>query len=798
VETVFLAASLPLTKTLTLVEGQIVVAPYPHVTKLTSHYERTDSLEDLHAAIIEHARRANCLFNGQLTRPLVNESRAGFTLKGAKRPWVVFDFDKVDAHTAEDVVQTYLPAECRNVSYIAQQSASMFKADNKQWSGHIFMWLKQPSNESQLKGWFEAINFELPALCEQMRLTDSAASLHWPLDRTAAFDSKLIYIAPPRCIGFKPALEPSNAITLVRKRNKVLTIPAFTPVSKSQIDAKVNELRQKVNLPTRSFDTRRFEDGEVLINAEPSMIHDIKPIGEHYIKFNIGGGDSFGYWIDLRNPHIIKNFKGEPWLKTEEVDEAFFKRLVKTAPKALSKPPLEDGAEILAFYATNKGSEIKTGLWLPVQRQLRLDTSNQTAAAAWLFEYGIVQKGHLPHVDLVFDPTNDVQYIPGTPYINLFRASDYMVKQKSSEKPSTLAELPPVIRKTLYSMLGDEGDGKLVTAFINWLAYIFQTRKKSGIAWVLSGCEGTGKSMFVAKVLRPLFGAQVVHSTLFTVAKTDFNSFLDDKLFLVFEEATLRAVDNGDELMAKLRNWITEEVLDIHAKGQDPVQKRNFANIILNTNQRDPVVITESNRRINVANRQETRLLYTPNEFLVLEREDEIEKFADILHRWPVDEINMRRVVETDDAKLIHEQTTPINALIAEAIRQGDVQFFLDRIPSDAEAAGDFHNRFNPIGLYKNLIDRVVTGNATVLTQEDLYVLFRTLIPDPRYFQDSKTWRMRHFHALGLQVKLMRVPKTGERVRGIRVDWKVPAGAKPTAAKDSTNVIGFTPKRKRK
>jgi hypothetical protein len=52
-------------------------------------------------------------------------------------------------------------------------------------------------------------------------------------------------------------------------------------------------------------------------------------------------------------------------------------------------------------------------------------------------------------------------------------------------------------------------------------------------------------------------------------------------------------------------------------------------------------------------------------------------------------------------------------------------------------------------------------------------VLFRTLIPDPRYFQDSKTWRMRHFESLGLRLKPVWSAGHHKTVRGLKVNWQI-------------------------
>lgn len=123
---VFLSSRLALTKTFAVTNGELAATPYPHVSKVTSHHVAIDGLDAFHAALVEHAKAGHCLFGGQLKRPLHGESRAGLTAADAKA-WVVFDFDKVEAKDAADVVKRYLPAECQQVSYIAQLSASMFE-----------------------------------------------------------------------------------------------------------------------------------------------------------------------------------------------------------------------------------------------------------------------------------------------------------------------------------------------------------------------------------------------------------------------------------------------------------------------------------------------------------------------------------------------------------------------------------------------------------------------------------------------------------------------------------------------
>lgn len=795
----FLGARLPLTKTFLLNQGVLSATPYPHVTRVTSFHEQASTLQQFHDLMREHADQGHCLFGGQLSTPLVNESRAGKTLK-TKREWVVFDFDKVEGKDHADVVARYLPQQCQNVSYIAQLSASMFRPDVETWSGHIFMLLKEPTEEMLIKQWVEHINFNTPALASQLHLSDSQQALHWPLDRTAVYNSKLIYIAPPKCHGFEPAIKES--IKLVKKKQPHMQVPAFTPVDTIAIRQKINELRRNIGLDDIDYSTASFEGHEILLKSGPCEVSGMRTSGDHYLRFNLNGGDSYAYFIDLRNPAVIRNFKGEPYLKTEDVAPDLFKSLRAKAPGIVAKPALDEGTEVLAFYATNQSSAVKVGSYNPIERRLTLNSASETSAKAWLSEWGLVQKGYLPHMELGFDPTSDVQYIAGTTRLNTFRASDYMARARTTDAPSTLHDLPPVFSKTVRSMLGNPDD-KLLTHFVNWLAFVFQTRRKTQTAWVLNGRTGTGKSMFNKAFLAPLFGPENVRTLQFNVVAKDFNGYLEDALFVVFEEADTKAVENSSDLMSKLKHFITDSPIEIRKMRTDVYSAPNYTNFILNTNERTPAVISGDDRRFNFGERQEQQLFYNPNELATLADGSELNDVADVLQRWPVNAQAVTQVIDTQARKDAHEASTTINQLVAEAISRGDLDFFLQRIPSDAEAAADFHNRFNPIGAFKQQIEKyteaALSGTELILMEEDLFALFRTLIPDPRFFQDSKTWRKRHYKSLGLDVdKQHRDPNDyGKRVRGVRVLWNKPTDLPEAAAKPKTEkVVNFRKGRK--
>jgi len=241
--------------------------------------------------------------------------------------------------------------------------------------------------------------------------------------------------------------------------------------------------------------------------------------------------------------------------------------------------------------------------------------------------------------------------------------------------------------------------------------------------------------------------------------------------------------------MSKLQHWITEAKIMVHQKGKDAVEKPNYANFIFAANENDPVEIQNDDRRFNVAKRQEQRFYFSPNDYLILTSGEELPVFADVLLRWPVDEAAVRTLLNNEARDLIHESTTNIGSLIAENLRKGNLAFFIDRMPTDIEAMYDFKNGVSPLSLYKAFIDSAIAGSKDVVTYDDLYIVFRLLIPDTRYFQDGKTWRLRYFRSLNLDTsKSVYSQVLKATTRGIYVDWKLPDGVSVCKSENVTSI----------
>lgn len=784
-ELTFLSGPIPLTKTIAWNArgSQFTVTPYPLVQKVTSHVEVVESIDQFAAQLKIHGAMGHTLLKGSLDRPIVNESRATRAMD-LPHQWIVFDFDKVDcAPTYEGAVQAvtkYLPVECHKVDCIIQLSSSCFRPDATHLSCHVYMLLAKPMATKLMTEWLTHINFT-SSLQGEMRLTDSGMALHFPLDRTVTSPAKLIYIAPPRCVGFKPAVQES--VYILRGSQRELLVPTFTAPSPSSVAARINELRAALNLPAWEYKTRQHPTGvEIMIDAEECHVHDIKPSGDGYIRFNMNGGDSLAYFINLREPGLIGNHKGEPYLLTSVVAPDLFKALTKAAKSTPAKN-FSPSMEPLAFFATNRKSDVYIGYYDRANDELRLEPSTAAAAASWMTQHGVPIKQNLPHYDIVYDMTSDIRFEDGYPVINLYRQSDLM--RKFSDVGRTLPcgidallqfkEKCPVIYRTVSSIVS--GDELAILRLVNWIAAIFQRRTRTNAAWVLHGVQGTGKGMFINHIMKPLLGPDTVTVQLYSALDKDFNEFLDGKLLVVFDEAEMGRSMDWSTVRSKVYNWITEPTVSIRPMHRGWYDAPNHCNFLLLSNSSRPIVIEEGDRRFNVPEQQSKRLFYTANEYASLVEQDELPAFANLLGMWMVEEELLLKPLESMAKQRIYESTHSLLERIAKAVQTGDTQFFVEARPDELQMRTDHFGKSLPLKEYDALLHAMADGSLTVIKPTDLYVLFRMVTAGDKIFPETRASQRQIYLRFGLLPTDKDVHldgRSGKSARGIKApSWRI-------------------------
>jgi len=690
--------------------------PYPHVKNVTS-YEHEIPLDNAGLAMLEqlindHANTGHCLLKGDLKRPLQNESRAGKTNRVAYSNLLVLDIDgiKLPGHTnpktfsntdvsklAKQVMRE-LPPTVQDCSFVAQASASLGLKGEKV-SLHIFILLKTALPAKAVKLWLQNANFESQLFSSQLELSSNGHSLKYPLDVSVADNSKLIFIAPPTFEDetHDPFSSPADRVVRVSGISDTLDLAALmADISPEVVYQKSNDHKNKLRV-LRGFNAKKErltiatvdnKSEEILTNPDRMSINITDDTNPPYIRCNVNGGDSNAYYFKLEDPTYMFNFKGEPIWSIELADPDFYKSLYDHYQEEMAKEGRAHYPVSMRDYDTDT---YYNGVFDPNLNQFStefpLTPCSSSSIEGFMRSHGRTKPDYVPDAKVYFDPTcsNDAVNLATVPYsINMFRKTEYMLSDREHEALSVgdspqIAASCPLIYKLLTHILG--GQSLEVEHFTNWLAYIFQTRKKAQTAWLLQGVPGTGKGIFYTKVLRPLFGVSHVPMRTLQSIEEQFNLYMRQALFLVVDEFHMASASAGTMKIAdKLKSNITDPTLTIRAMRSNQAEVPNFTNYIFLTNRPDAVKIEEGDRRYNIAPRQEQKLEAVYPEVIaqIGGIEAELPVFAAILNHFKV----VEQLVHTPIANNAKAQMAQVTMSVMEeffaAVKHGNLEFFID------------------------------------------------------------------------------------------------------------------------
>jgi hypothetical protein len=684
----FLQASQPLTKTYAKATGgEITKTPYPMTWEFSSHAEKAGNLRDMEALLHKHAALNHCLLKGHISKPLAKESRAGSTITNDTTDWLVLDLDGLPEHLVSQTAagqQTSQPMTIDlflgelglgTVSYIVQWSAS-YGIENKKIRAHVFMQLDRPYPAPLLKQWLIQKNHETPLLSDAMQLTKTGNSISWPLDISACQNDKLIYIAPPVLKGIKDPCVAAKLprIQYVKRKTDILALTSSvntTEKNKKLTFARLDQLRDAAGLPKRKYTTKIVGSAEVMLKPDEAVITEMKT-ERGFVYFNLNGGDSWAYYHPEDKPDYIHNFKGEPSFLTKELLPDYWLQLTSSGNMRTSS----SGVTYLAFNDRMTGQYWR-GTYDAGADVLDIAVAkNETQLRHFALQYGVPLGDYIPEWDLTFDPMDSVRVDVSNRTINRFVPSTYM---KAVAKKVT--KCPPTIFKVLFNAVGSDVD--IAEHFINWCAFIIQKRDRTKTAWVLHGTTGTGKGILTNNILRPIIGAPHTASRRMEDLGEKYNAFMSESLMVFVDEVQIKALQNERGVMAKLKNFITEENVPIRRMHANSMEARNYANWIFMSNMSDPVVIDRNDRRFNVAAYQKNKLVLTDADLEKIDRE--LQAFHDFLLSYPLDENKAREVIQTQDRDdLITISESSLDTCVRALLEDCRFQFFLDQLPTDS------------------------------------------------------------------------------------------------------------------
>ena len=768
---VFLEAGLPLTKTYTKTPAGITKTPYPFLWEFTSHEEQFNTLAEVEALLKKHAALGHCALKGTIARPLVKESRAGSTDSNATTEWLVLDLDGLpdtievttpggQTKTMPLTIDLFLDEMgLADISYIVQWSAS-YGIENQKLRAHVFMLLDKPYAAPLVKQWLMQKNHEVPLLNASMSLTKTGNSISWPLDVSACQNDKLIYIAPPVLKGIKDPMGKTPRISLVKKKHDLVLFDRTinTSAKNRELNHKrIAELRDIAGLPNKKIKYKVVGSQEVMLQPDESVITEMKT-ERGFVYFNLNGGDSWAYYHPENNPDYILNFKGEPAYLTKELLPDYWHQLTNTGSSTRTS---SSGLLYLAFCDRRTGVYWR-GTYDASTDALDINPAkNETQLRHFAKQYGVPIGDFVPEWDLIFDPTDMVRVDPQNRVVNKFQPTAIMLNTGKAPKA-----IPPTIFKVLSHALG--GDKAIVDHFINWVATIVQTRDRTRTAWVLPGNEGTGKGLLINHVIKPMFGTHVALRRMEELSEK-YNHFMEGAFIVFVDEVQTKALQNEQGVMAKLRNFITEETVPIRQMYANAIEVRNYSNWIFSSNMSDPVSIKRGDRRFNVGKYQPLRLEMTDAEVARLTKE--AQAFYNYLVEYPANFELAGTIIETQDRNILISISENSVDTVGNALINGTFEFFIDQMPTD-----DSHKRsaqgVNRVAEYtaalKTIMNRTdpTTGKCNV-ARDELRTLFEYCVGNIPDTPNKFTSLLKHH-----RIHLEPVWIGNKTVRGMKVQWK--------------------------
>ena len=755
----FLAASVPLTKTFTKTKTEITKTPYPMTWEFTSHEENIGSLRDLEAQLTKHAALGHCAIKGTIKRPLVSESRAGATTTSDATEWLVLDLDGIpDTHNKQTMtIDLFLEAMgLKDISYIVQWSASQGIFDSRM-RAHIFMLLDKPMAAPLIKQWLIQKNHEVAFLNESMELTKSNNAIRWPLDISACQNDKLIYIAPPDLKGVKDPFVKKRRIELIKKKHEKVSISSTinsTEKNRALTHARMDKLREDQGLPKRKYTYKAAAGAEVMLKPDSCVITEMK-VDRGFVYFNLNGGDSWAYYHPEDKPDYIYNFKGEPAYPTKELLPDYWHEITSSGVTRTSS----SGLVYLAFL-DRKTSTYWRGHYNTSTDELSINQAkNETQVRHFCAQYGIPIGDYIPEWDLTFDPHSQLRVDFVNKQVNRFSASPYMLAT-----PKKVRQCPPTIFKVMHHALG--GDLEVTEHFVNWCAYILQKRDRTKTAWVLHGTQGTGKGVLTNNILRPIFAPHCA-SRRMEELNEKYNHFMADALFVFVDETQIKALGNEKGVMAKLKNFITEELVPLRTMHAVAIEVRNYSNWIFMSNMPDPVMIDKGDRRFNVGRYQTERLHLTDADFAQIE--SELQAFHDYLMGYVMDPNKAREITTNADREHMISLTETSVDTVVTALVNGSFEFFIDQLPTD-----DSHKRnaaaLTKVNDYKDTLSalmlRTQAKGSCAISREELRAIMNYVVGNIPESPNKFTSLMKHH-----RVHMQAVWNGEKTVRGVPVTW---------------------------
>jgi len=771
----FLKASFPLVKKFThnSTTNSLSKQSYCMAKNFTSSAAPIENVQDLFDVTLINAQIGNCMLKGTLNKALNNESRKNSTSPHNLTQLWIHDVDhNLNILTPEEYIKKFFP-QLINTSYMVQYSSSHLFSRYPKF--HLFFLLAEPTSPQILNLYLKYINIKYELITE---LSKDGNNVLWPIDVSVTSNAKLIYIAPPQIETtaqkyavdqpFKKNFQYLNVV--IKQNDKVLpqhlTLPKGAVTSPAQIKDK---LRRKLGLPKKKAKIKTLHSETYLANPDEMTITSTKEEGP-YMRCNVNGGDSNKYYYYIDNPVFLYNFADEDGtVLLQDADPKYYASITKqmhtqnTIQQTLPKySAFRDRLSDETFTGSYKSGFYKTKIanipsWC-TNRQIT-----------------VIDQGNIPTVDYQFNPLkeatdNSNEYF----FINRYIPPEipkHPDPQYTDANPYTPTGDFPEIERIMRHITGNhEGTYQ---KFLNWIACLLKHKRKLQTIFLLHGTEGTGKGLFIDKVLRPLIGKNYVQQINTKHIDSRFDAWRETCLLAFLDE--FKADRQQKQLIETLKGWATESYTTVEGKGSNQKKVQSFMNTIIASNEIDAIVINDADRRFHVSPRQDAKLKmvsYADTKKKIKAELTDFYFYTMFVHKHSLVDAATVELTAAKRALIEMSRSAPDRAV--RALEEGDLEFFVTgmhemtdiNIPATIEARE-----------YLKIMDKwIAQRNTTIpVARSEIGTVFHYLLwaNKPQMMANAFSSYLNRASPKFADANGKKVCINGKRPMGIRMRWNL-------------------------
>jgi hypothetical protein len=238
---------------------------------------------------------------------------------------------------------------------------------------------------------------------------------------------------------------------------------------------------------------------------------------------------------------------------------------------------------------------------------------------------------------IVFEPSNNHKENE----LNLFTGFKYENKNYMNEKNT---EFIHTFLKNL--LITDE----IYNYFLDWIAYIIQYKTKTDVALIFySHKHGVGKDTILIMIRKILGEKYCVHLKNFNDIDKDFNSYLENKLFITASEIKAKTQDLYDTF----KDIITRKTIKINKKNIEAYEINDYGNYAFTTNYYMPIKMEKNDRRTTIIECCEEKLSLEVSSKLyeIFDNDDIMGNFYNELKNRKIPEKGHFRCLDTEHKK---------------------------------------------------------------------------------------------------------------------------------------------------